>query len=465
MSKLTVFKFSVMAVVMLLVTQIAVAQNNYSETFTVSDDVLVSVNTSHTNVIFETWNKDKVEVEAFIDNDALSEEEKKELFDTWNFEVLGNSQKVIVTSNSRGMQNNNMELFTNIRVMPDMEFIGPLMDEMVTPIISNLQIPELPEDLLRDMGAVEFDYEAFKKDKEGYMKEFEAQMDKKLGKDFAKKMEAWGEEFAKEWNDKNSERISAEWEEKMEAWGEKFEANMANWAKEMEKQGGNYSKQVITGPNGKTIIIQGDSNSKLFDGKANKTIIIRMPKNSKTEINVRHGEIKMADVSNVKATLNYSPFTAKSIDGGETLINASYAPVIVEDWKYGTLYLKFVENCNVGNVERINLRANTSDVVIGTIRKEATLIGSLGNFRIKDIANGFTSINITLKNNDAIIEVPNTSFSFFFDGKKSTLKYPTSLELSTSKKGDHVFVQGFNGSKNTNSRISLEALYSNVRVE
>ena len=51
-----------------------------------------------------------------------------------------------------------------------------------------------------------------------------------------------------------------------------------------------------------------------------------MPKNTKTDINVRYGEIKMADAFNVKATLNHTPFTADRIDGVQTLINASYAP-------------------------------------------------------------------------------------------------------------------------------------------
>ena len=34
--------------------------------------------------------------------------------------------------------------------------------------------------------------------------------------------------------------------------------------------------------------------------KAKKKIIIRMPKGTKTDINVRHGEVKMADVYNIK---------------------------------------------------------------------------------------------------------------------------------------------------------------------
>ena len=199
--------------------------------------------------------------------------------------------------------------------------------------------------------------------------------------------------------------------------------------------------------------------------KATKNIIIRMPKNTRTEIDVRHGEIKMADLRNVRATLNYSPLTANSIDGDETLINAAYAPVIVDDWKYGTLYLKFVDNCVISNIESINLRSNSSNIFIGMIAQNADLTGSLGSFRIDEIGKNFKKINITLKNNDAMLFAPDTAFTFYFTGKKSTLKYPRSLELTNSKKGDEVLVQGFKIKRNPNKALTINALYSNLQVQ
>ena len=82
----------------------------------------------------------------------------------------------------------------------------------------------------------------------------------------------------------------------MEKWGEEFGKQMEEWAKQFEENGVNYNKQEITDPHGnKTIIIQGDQKGNFKKVKAAKTLIIKMPKGAKTEINVRHGEIKMAD--------------------------------------------------------------------------------------------------------------------------------------------------------------------------
>jgi len=470
------YKFRILAILLLGVSFTTTAQNKKIESFEVAgDDILISVNTSHTNITFETWNKDKVEVEAYIEGENLTEAEKKQILESWNLEVLGNSSRIVVSSYP-GLNLGGMEALSGLSELGRLEFLGPMMENM--PVMTTFEMPVMPDDLLKNMGTMKFDYEAYNKDEEAYMKKWEAEIKEKFGKDFQVKMEKWGDEFAKEWDEKNGERLSAEWEAKMEAWGEKFgkemEAwgenfgkDMEKWAKQFEDENpnGTFTKKVITDPNGnKTILLKSNKTGKLKDVKATKHLIIRMPKNSKTEINVRHGEIKMADAINVKATLNYSAFTANSIDGGATLINAAYAPVIVNEWKRGTLYVKFVENCTISTVDRINLRSNSSDVLIGTITGDATLVGSLGNFKIDAVSKGFNSINITLKNNDAIFAIPNNNFNFTLDGKRSTLKYPKVLNLTSSKKGERVLIQGYLNRPNPNKIFTIDALYSNVTL-
>ena len=469
------FKISITTIILLISTAITIAQEQYKETFNVKDDATVSVNTSHTHIIFETWNRDKVEVEAYIEGSTLSEAEKQELFDNWDFSVLGNSNKVVITSKG-GNSWNGMASMKHMEGMGGLDFLGPMMEEMIVPMISNMKIPNLPDDLLKDIGNIDFDYEEFQKDEEAYIKKFEKQMDKKIGKDFEVKMEQWGNEFANQYNEEKSDSIAAVWESKMQGWGENFGKRMEAWGKRFEKEmearyggeDGNYSKTVQTDPFGnKTIIIQGNKakKSKTNKSKGVKTIKIKMPKGAKTEIDVRHGEIEMADAVNVKATLNHSPFTANSIDGGETLINASYAPVVVNNWNNGTLYLQFVESCNIADVNTINLQANSSDVLIGNVEKEAILAGSFGNLKVTHVSNGFKNIDILLENTDAVLYMPDTAFSFYFNGKKSTLQYPKSLELNRTKNYNRVLVRGFNKNSNAGKNVTVNANYSNIKIQ
>ncbi|MCZ4320282.1 hypothetical protein O4H26_14910 [Aequorivita viscosa] len=459
-------------VVLLLVSAFGYSQKKYVESFNVNDNVEVSVNTSFTNVIFETWNKNKVEVEAFIEGDKLSASEKEQQMKNWKLDVTGNSKKVSINSN---VSNQSFAMAN----MPSMDFIGPLVEDMVMPMIQNIRVPPLPEELLENIGNIQFDYEAFKKDEKGYMKKFEAQMDKKFGKDFEKRMEEWGKSFENSWDEKMADSIGDAYGKKMEAWGENFGKRMEAWGEEygrkmevwadeleqkMEAEGANYSKTVTKSPKGTAIIIQADG-SNVTSGNAKRTIIIRMPKNTKTEVNIRHGVLKMADANNLKANLNYTPLTANSIDGGRTLINASYAPILVKVWKQGVLNVKFVDHCNIENVQNINLQANSSDVRIGNITNQAFLSGSFGDLRIDKVADSFETLDIRLENTDARVKVPAGVFSFYFTGNKSTLKYPKSLQLKESKSADRVLVKGFNQNNGSNKTITINSNYSNVSLQ
>lgn len=475
MKNLKSFKRS-LALGLFLVASLGYSQKKIVESFNVNDNVEVNVNTSFTNVVFETWNKDKVEVEAFIEGENLSEKEKEDLLKNWDLKVTGNSKNVTITSNSANQSFAMAE-------MPQIDFIGPMMEDMILPMVQNIQVPPLPPDVMEHIGSIQFDYDEFEKDEEGYMKKFEAQMDKKFGKDFEEKMEAWGKKLeesmernmhdsVRRMNDKRSEAFEKRMEaygKRMEAWGEAYGKKMEAWAKEIEKnyddEGGNYSKTVTRSPNGTSIVIQGNKSTSINNSKAKKTIIIRLPKNSKTVINVRHGEIKMADAINVRANLNYTPFTANSIDGGQTLINASYAPVMVNVWRQGALQIKFVDECKIETVQNINLQANSSDVRIGNITNQAFLSGSFGDLKIAKVSDGFETLDIRLENTDAKVKVPTGAFSIYFTGRKSTLKYPKLLQLKESKNADRVVVKGYNLNNSSNKTININSSYSDVILQ
>lgn len=487
MMNLKLFNRKTAIVLMLLVGTLGYSQQKYVESFSVADDVEVSVNTSFTNIVFETWNKNKVEVEAYIEGEKLSEKEKQDLMKNWDLKVTGNSKQVTIISNAE----NQAFAMGNF---PEMDFMPPLMEDMIMPMIHNIQVPPMPEGFLEDIGNIQFDYEAYQKDEEGYMKKFEAEMDKKFGKDFQEKMEAWGKNFDsisensrsrsearaeahkkrnEALNEANGKRMEAyekrmeEYGKRMEAWGEAYGKKMEAWANEFEKnnEGGNYTKTVTKSPNGTSVVIQGSRSNNVNNVNAKKTIIIRLPKNAKTDINIRHGELKMADAKNLKANLNYSPFTANSIDGGKTLISASYAPVKINTWKQGVLNVKYVDDCRIENAQNINLQATSSDVSIGAIINQAFLSGSFGDLEIKRISDGFETLDIRLENTDAQVKVPTGAFSFYFNGNKSTLKYPKSLQLKESKTAGRVLVKGFNQNNTSNKTVTINSNYSNVTLQ
>lgn len=460
MNKLITFRNSI--VVMLLLTSVIFyGQSKYVETFNASEDMVVEVNSTYTNIVFKTWNKNKVEVEAFIDDDSLTEAEKQEYFDDWKFNVLGNSKKVVVTSNANNHINN---YDYNLDEMDyNLEFLGPLLESIQVPDMTNMT-----DIIMESVGKIDFDYEAFQENEEEYMKKFEAEMEHNFGPEFEAKMEAWGEKFGEEME----ENFGPEFEAKMEAWGEKFGEDMEKWGEEFAKHFEEHSEDLEE--HSRELEIMAEKMSKEHGAmntnhhglkNVKKTIIIKMPKNTKTDVNVRHGELKMADAYNIKATLNYSTFTANNIDGGLTLINAAYAPVIVNNWNQGSINVNYVEDCKINNVKSINLQAISSNVLIGNIEKSAIISGSIGDLKIKEISESFNNIDIVLETTDAVIDLPTTGYSFYYSGNRSEVAYPKTLQLNETNTNGKQTLNGYNLTSDSGKNVSVRAKFSSVVIQ
>jgi hypothetical protein len=307
---------------------------------------------------------------------------------------------------------------------------------------SMFSMPGMTDTLLSQMSGIDFDYEAFQKNPKEYMVAFEKKM------------------LSSEKEGVTSKDNMKEMENQMEVTMKKMEAQFKN-------SGMSYTQKVETDENGnKTYVIEGSTNgtvNKIPRGK--KTLIIRMPKETATEINVRHGEIRMASASNVKAVLNYAPFQAESIGGAETNITAAYAPVVINDWKNGKLYVKFVDRCTLNTVGEISLTSNSSGVIIGTLETSAKITSAFGALRIDKVSDNFKKIDLRLDNTDTGIIIPSSSFTVSFSGKRSTLRYNKNMELSQRKQYDRVLVDGYHKSRDTEREILISAAYSNLILQ
>ena len=559
MKRLAICKPSIILWIFLLTATSLLGQERYKERFDASEDMVVKVNTAYTNVIFETWNKDKVEVEAFVEGDNLTSEQKREIFKNWDLDVVGNSKKVEITSSAIAFGEGigalaGMDALKSLESLKSLKVLGTIPAPENMPDFDfdfNFDVPDVPDfkevpewPFTKGSPTIKhrngdgnihfgnqsdgvFDEDTYQKDKKAYVaklnkkygtnvsvrqvdrwledvdqwaEDFEKVMEKwgedfgmkfsqKFGPDFEIKMEKWGEEFGKNmeaWGEEFGEKFSKDmekwgeefgekfgediekWSEEfggeIEKWAEEFEKDAEEWAKKYEEEGGNYHKKIKTDENGNKAIIIKRENNMHFSGKANKTIIVRMPKGTKTEVNVKHGELKMANAYDMKADLNYAKLTANSIDGGKTLINASYAPVYVNVWHDGALKVNYVEDCRLNSVKNINLQSNSSDVNINEFRTNGVLSGSFGNLFIGRIADGFESLDVVLENTDASMTLPNTAFDFYYNGKKSRFE-ASHLSLKETNTFDRKILKGHHKSSNSGRSITITANYSNVSVQ
>ena len=170
----------------------------YTEEFNTKDNVTIDLNTRHTDIEIETWNKNKVVIEATIEIVGATEERAKEIIKNWQFKALGNTNKIEIISKTYGLYGKRIIVSENNDLIHindlDFDFVVPEVSVGNLAILDSLHIvmpdavhfPELmviPEmnDFNFSFDSLSFDYEKYKND-ENYLKQWQEEMKKNLAK-------------------------------------------------------------------------------------------------------------------------------------------------------------------------------------------------------------------------------------------------------------------------------------------
>jgi hypothetical protein len=490
------------------------------QSISVNKDVVIDLNTNYVEIEVDTWNKNTVEVEAYLESEELSAEALKNAAKQWDLDIDASLDRVsinssnanaaiIFNSNSQDYSVYLQELEERLANMPKVPAI-PAIPEM--PNMPEMpQFPELPE-LPKGLNKIEFDYDSYKKDGEAYLNKWSEKYEKEYGEDFKKqmedwakkfaesdyknKMEAWGEAFAKQfegkwsedmekWGEQFGESFGKDWASQMEKWGEEFGKNFGKqaeaWARQFERQMEREAREIERQAMGlerqamreqeraeaEKLRAQAREQEraartmyfgKRTESKVKKVIKIKIPKGAKLKVNVRHGELSFASVvHNLNADVAYAAFKAVEVDGGSTSINVSYAPVDIDHWKLGELHLNYVDDAQIHKAERIILSANSSNIGLGTLTGSAVIDGSFGDLNILNIDEAFSNLNVIIENSDARIALPETVHSLQFKGNRSRLNHPNNSQVTAASFST--------GDLSSGKTIVINAKYSSVTMQ
>lgn len=447
----------------------------YTETFNIGNDAVLNIDTSHADIEFETWDKNQIEVTAVVELEGATDEEAKSYFEKDAFKIVGNSQEVEVHTLGNGF-GSSVPFVHSINgidiVIPDV----PSVDH----ILENIEIPEIPEipeivfipDLppMPPMPFMDFDYEAYKKDGEKYLKEWKNSFDKNFDKEYKKHLEEWGEEMEKmaEQREKDREQLRKDREMMLED-RKKMREEAKAQRDELRHQRDELRHQIRTERN---ITIHSDDNGNVYyfssDGeskkyKIKKYIKIKMPKSVKLKMNVRHGEVKLAEnTKNINASLSYASLLASTIDGNRTDIRASYSPVIVQKWNYGQLKTDYSDQVDLKEVKDLRLNAVSSNITIDRLVDKAFVTNNLGTLQIKSIADGFSSLEISVENGEVDCKIPSVPFAIYVNETRSDFKFPEKLAISSSQNQGSNVHQGYYMNNKDGKSININSKYSEV---
>ncbi len=476
--------FKIVTLALIVVSAEAYGQKQtkvYNEKFNVGNESALDINTSYADIEFETWDKNEVQIDAVVEIEGISSEEAENYFKDNPIKIVGNSKNIQISTQGEfswisGGHHTNMEDFhIEIPEIPEMDFF------FETPPIPEL--PEFPE--MAPMPPIaaknfEFDYEAYEKDGEKYLKKWKKDFDKNFNEGFKKEMEEWStkmkarSEDMKLRRDQMGEERRA-LEDRQEVIKDRREAmaeHRIEIQKELENEVGNQvEKEIIieresSSDSDTPNIFYWSSDGKESNLKVKKVIKIKMPKSTKLKMNVRHGEVKLAEnTKNMDATLSYASLLAFTIDGDKTNIVTSYSPVTVLQWNYGHLKADYSEKVDLRQVHNLILNATSSEVTIDQLLKSIVAQNDFGALHVNSVSKDFTNIDISLQNAELNFALPQTPFEISYTGTASEFNPSQKLQLNKTQKGNNVAYRGKHLGGNNGKWVTLNAKYSEVNLE
>ncbi|MBO0322047.1 hypothetical protein J0X14_07045 [Muricauda sp. CAU 1633] len=451
----------------------------YKETFNVDEDAVININTSYADIEFETWNKNQVEITAVVELEGATDEEVKAYFEKDQITIKGNSKEIEVSTQGNTFWGGNSSFVYDFDVpveIPNIEFVMPEIPEIpqIPEIIVIPNLPPMPP--MPPMPHMDFDYDAYKKDGDKYLKEWKKNFDKNFDKEYKERFKEWSEEMgemAKEMAEnrkemeENRKLLMEERKEMMEEQQEQRKEareEMQKHREEARKHQEEVKRHVISINNGEPNVFyfsSDDGERKKY--KVKKRIKIKMPKNVKLKMDVRHGEVKLAaNTKNINASLSYASLHASTIDGDKTNIRASYSPVEVQQWNYGQLKTDYSDRVNLREVKDLKLNSVSSNVSIGKLMNNAFVTNSLGALNIDSVSSGFSNIDITVENGEVDCAVPSVPFTIYVNETASEFSYPKSMAIGTSKNYNTNVHKGYHIANTGGKSITINSKYSDV---
>ncbi|WP_205625709.1 hypothetical protein [Mangrovimonas xylaniphaga] len=251
--------------------------NKVSQSIKVADDVTIDLNTSHVQIEVDTWNRDVVEIEAYVESDKLSAAELEAAMKAWKLTVDGSGNLITIHSKEPGTSWNGVyvgdfdfdynfefdairDLEFELAQLPALPELPELPEMPPMPELPDMAMPEMPAlpelpELPEGIHNVHFDTEVYKKEGEKYLEEWSREYEKKYGKAYKDKMKAWAKEMSKVdfkayeeqmkvWGEAFGKQFGEEYQMKMEnwskqfdeEWGKAYEEKMREWEKRHEKE-------------------------------------------------------------------------------------------------------------------------------------------------------------------------------------------------------------------------------------
>ncbi len=387
----------------------------------------LAIESLNTNLVFYPSESTNLEIHAYSESIANND------LNEWELQLNEESNYIHLVSAIRPKQQITSQIFINGNVSNQQ--LAELLKHQLTPILQSLQNNPIPEVLQSELNQLDFNFEAYNKMGEAYLKIWEQAFVNRLDERDNEEVKQWSQETLP-----NLIRVSKQ--------------SVNNDAVQQVNQGSsqNGGYQVFISKS-----ITSTTNS-LADNEY--TIEIGVPENISIRLNTRHGNFTAKkELNHIKGNLKYTAFKAEKI-GGETDLVIDFAPVEIAIWNKGKLSVNYCKSAKIQTVNQIDLQLNSSKLVIQELKNIGTFTGTFSKLNIEQTSTDFNNLTFLLTQSDLILRLPTSSYNFAYTGNLSLIDYPKD-KIKVTSLGDFQshMLHGYSIDRNTPRQLQINAKY------
>lgn len=408
----------------------------FNRNFSINPKTVVQLDAVYTDIVFTSWDKNELALKAYLDSEKLSDSLKTEQLKSWNLQVSLSDSLVFINSKANPAVRKYATQY-NFSGNASNQNISEVMRTMLGPMLQNLKNNPMPQALKQRLDNLHFDFSAYNQLGNTYLKIWENKFAKNLDQETADQLREWSKSATN-----NLIKLPKA----------SNNSNLVSVNKPQPQQG-NYQFSLI-----QTITVPETVQVK-------KVLEVFVPKNTNLQFKTRYGSIKVEnELSNVQATMQYSPFQAEKISGEKTSLAISFAPVKINKWYSGQLALEYVKQSEINLVENIDFLSNSSKTQINYINRKAKIESLFGVVNVLNFGANFSQLSLLSNSSDLAFTIPKTAFNFAYNGSRSRIQIPQSKQLSLKsiESYGNQMLHGYSISRNTDKEIQMSVTNTNV---
>lgn len=179
---------------------------------------------------------------------------------------------------------------------------------------------------------------------------------------------------------------------------------------------------------------------------------------------ISYGKLSLKESRNVAMETKYSDINISK--GNDIAISTKYDTYTIGNVKRVSNTGKY-DHFNIMSADDIAMTSDYTDVKVSNLTNSCAFNLSYGELSLKNISKDFKFISVDASYTDVSIDVEeNAIYSFYGSSSYGDIKFPSNMNVSANNNSSNSkYVEGYFGTKNNKSKITVKASYGDIKLK